>query len=649
MGGATSATYIKLGAHPTTMSASAYFPHEQVREGQDELIQLISRAITARKPAILHAPTGLGKTAAALSAALEHAMRDDLTIIFVTPRHTQHKIVLDTIWQITRRHAIKLPVADIIGKKWFCLQPAVSKLRSKQFAEYCKAMREDKACEYYEHLRKDEQLSPDLRIALAELEGSGPASSEEIIRVSREHRLCPYEVGLLLAKRARIIVTDYFYLFNPTIRKSFLNKLAKEPEKIVLIVDEAHNLPSRVKDLATESISTRSIMRAINEARKHEQEEIELHLVKLGAALERLAQDVEDERYIGREQFIEEVERIAPYTALVEELTTLGDRIREEQQQSSIGAVALFLSAWRGGDEGYARILHLHTHGAERIIRLTYRCLDPAIITRETINACASTILMSGTLTPTSMYVNILGAEDAIEGSFTSPFPNKNRLNLIIPKTSTRFSTRSEAQYREIAKIVNEVIDAVPGNVAAFLPSYQLLNEIYRHLASASSKTLFVERTQMSKQERLEMLERFKGYRQAGAALLGVITGSFGEGIDLPGDLLRGVVIVGLPLQRPDLETKALIEYYNEKFSKGWEYGYVIPAFNRALQSAGRCIRSEKDRGVIIFCDERYAWQNYAKYFPPDWEIKTTLLYAKRIAEFFENDPKPPTTLDAFS
>jgi DNA excision repair protein ERCC-2 len=116
--------------------------------------------------------------------------------------------------------------------------------------------------------------------------------------------------------------------------------------------------------------------------------------------------------------------------------------------------------------------------------------------------------------------------------------------------------------------------------------------------------------------------------------------GNFGEGIDLPGDYLKGVIIVGLPLQRPDLETEALIKYYDDKFKKGWDYGYLFPAFNRALQSAGRCIRSETDKGVIIFLDERYTWKNYNRCFPPSWSLKTTLLYEKMIEDFFKENEK---------
>ena len=144
----------------------------------------------------------------------------------------------------------------------------------------------------------------------------------------------------------------------------------------------------------------------------------------------------------------------------------------------------------------------------------------------------------------------------------------------------------------------------------------------------------------MSKKEKTDMLERFKKYNKSGAVLLAVVSGSFGEGIDLPGDLLKAAIIVGLPLQVPDLETKALIQYYDEKFSKGWDYGYLFPAMNRAMQSAGRVIRSETDKGAVIFLDERYAWPNYYRCLPMNENIEITRNYKKRIEAFFSYDKK---------
>ena len=125
-----------------------------------------------------------------------------------------------------------------------------------------------------------------------------------------------------------------------------------------------------------------------------------------------------------------------------------------------------------------------------------------------------------------------------------------------------------------------------------------------------------------------------KGYKDKGAVLLGIATGSFGEGIDMP-DVLKAVIIVGLPLNPPDVETNALIAYYNKKYSKGWDYAYIFPAITKCMQGAGRCIRSETDRGVVVFMDERFALSNYSRCFPPDYGMKITKNVGLEIKEFF--------------
>jgi len=148
-------------------------------------------------------------------------------------------------------------------------------------------------------------------------------------------------------------------------------------------------------------------------------------------------------------------------------------------------------------------------------------------------------------------------------------------------------------------------------------------------------KKMLIEKQNLSKDEREQILEEFKQYKDDGCVLLAVSSGSFGEGIDLPGDFLKAVVIIGLPLEKPDLETKELIDYYQDRFGRGFEYGYILPAITKCLQNAGRCIRSETDKGVIIFLDERFAWQNYYKCLPADMDFKISKMYEERIERFF--------------
>jgi len=629
--------------------APKYWPYDQVRQEQDKLVAAVESTITTKQCLVAHAPTGLGKTAAALAPALEHAIEQDLVVLFLSGRHTQHRIALETARAIKERHNLSFSVVDLIGKKWFCLQPGVEGLRARAFAEYCKAMKADRQCEHYENLKRGEELSPAAKGLLRELAPVTPITTQEVKAAAGKANLCPYEITLLLAAKARLIITDYLYLFDESIRELFLGRIGRKLEECILIVDEAHNLPDRVKDLGSDRLSTLLVQRAMAEAEKHHHDELHARLKQLGEALRRMAlftddrgmpRDGEAEKHVTREAFLAEVARIEDPERLQEWLARVGDAIREEQRASSIGAVADFLESWQGGDDGYTRILSRERGRDDYVITLSYRCLDPSVITHDVFEDCHSAVLMSGTLFPPQMYAALLGVSAPNLVVLASPFPQGNRLNLIIPKTSTKFTQRSERMWEEIADVLRKVVLAVPGNVAVFFPSYAILGKVSPLLDKGLPKTVLAEHAGMAKEEKDLLLAKFRGYKERGAVLLGAITGNYGEGIDLPGDELQGVVVVGLPLGRPDLETEALIRYYDAKFRRGWEYGYTIPAFNKTLQSAGRCIRSATDKGVVVFLDERYEWPRYFKLFPKDGSIKSTLLYEKLIREFFARNGK---------
>ncbi|MEM4245215.1 MAG: helicase C-terminal domain-containing protein, partial [Candidatus Nanoarchaeia archaeon] len=235
------------------------------------------------------------------------------------------------------------------------------------------------------------------------------------------------------------------------------------------------------------------------------------------------------------------------------------------------------------------------------------------------------------------MYKDLFGIEAEMK-EYRDTFPKHNRLNLIIPKTTTKYTERNNEMYNKIGVVAAKLANAIPGNVAVFFPSYNVLEEVSQFLNEYCEKTSLTEVQGMSKKERQEILEKFKSYKDSGAVLLGCSSGSFGEGIDLPGEYLRAVIVVGLPLSKPDLETKKLIEYYDKKFGKGWDYAYIYPAILKIIQNAGRCIRSRHDKGARIFVDERYTWQKYLSCFPKDWEMKTTDRPITTIEEFFREN-----------
>ena len=603
-------------------------------------------AITTKKGILTHAPTGLGKTVASLAPALKHAIDNNLTVFFLTSRHTQHQIAINTLRKISERYNLNFTVADMIGKKHMCLQPGVSSLYASEFYEYCKAVREEKKCSFYTLARESNgKLTTEGKLAVAEIARMGPAHVEETVEVCKKSEVCPYEIVSALASRAQVIVTDYYYLFHPTIRENFFRRTGKSLDKAIIIVDEGHNLPGRLRELLSARLSTFTIRRAVQEVKKHGYKHVIPILTALQDKLNTLSEPLNlgDEKRITKQHLVEAFDSEEDYREAMDALTLIADHILQEQKRSAVHSIALFLEAWSGADEGFARILSMQEFQRTPVATLTYRCLDPSLMTVDVVHQAHSVIIMSGTLEPLEMYRDLLGMENAMLKKYPSPFPPENQLALISTTATTQYKARGPEQYSKMAGICAGIANRVPGNLAIFFPSYSLRDEVSRLMEPLCEKTTFLERSGMTKQDKADPLNRFASYQKIGAVLLGVASGSFAEGIDFKGDLLKGVVVVGLPLQRPDMETKCLIEYYDKKFGKGWDYGYVYPAMNRVLQAAGRCIRSSKDRGIVVFLDMRYAWPTYRQCLPKDWGIQITKHPEEcfsMIDEFFSSEEK---------
>lgn len=618
------------------ISKGLLFPFSKTRKSQLNMIKSVEAVIKNSNNLIMHAPTGIGKTAAVISPALSYAIKKKLTVFFLTSRQTQHKIAIETLAKIKKRHSSKFIAVDMIGKKYMCGFKDVETLYSNEFIEFCKAQREDDKCEFFNNTKKKNKETINAKKVIEELKEINPCHSEVIVKTCRDEKLCPYEISSIMAKKAAVIIADYNHVFNPSIKDIFFKKIGKNIDESIIIVDEAHNLGQRVRKNLSKKISNIIINNAIKEANKFNYKEIEASIKKIKKVLEDISKDISfnQEKLVKKEVFVEKIKKITDYNELIAELEFAADEVRETKKRSYIGSIANFLESWLGADKGFARILSLKT-GRKSILELSYKCLDPSFATKDIIENAHSVICMSGTLSPTSMYKEILGFDSCIEKEYGNIFPEKNKMNIIVPKTTTKFTKRCEQQYKDIAKASSEITNKIPGNSIIFFPSYELRDSVYQYFFDKCNKTIFIEKSEMSKEERYNLLEEFKKYDNA--VLLGVAAGSFSQGIDLPG-VLKGVMIVGLPLEKPNLETKELINYYDEKFGKGWEYGYVLPAITKVIQAAGRCIRTEKDKGVIILLDERYAWNNYKKCFPHDLNLKISKDYNNEITAFFNND-----------
>ena len=635
----------ELRVHDENFHRKVLFPYSNLRPYQAEMLLTARDSFENRKHLLINAPTGVGKTSI-LGPAISVSTSDPnvrRVVFFLTSRQMQHVIAVDTVSQIKKKYELNISAADIIGRQSMCSLPGAINFLSSDFGDYCNDARQEYTCEHYVLTRKKGgSLQPVASELVEELKKRGPMHAERIQSACRLEKFCPYEISMALAANADVIIADYYHIFHPHIRGILLKKIGLALTDCIIIVDEAHNLPSRIRKIFSSKITSIGIRRAIKEAKKFAfTTEVE-YVVCVMDAINVLSQKMFDgqEILVRKETFIDLVEKAAkkPLSEITAELELCAEFIRRKQQKSRVGGIANFLALWQGGDKGFARILSVAKIGRETLTTLSYKCLDPSIVSKEVMEATHSVAMMSATLTPQEMYVDLLGfpKEKTISVSYKNPFPENNRLCMIVPMTTTKYSERSPAQFKEIAEIAAKMVNSVPGNSLVFFPSYSLRDAVRHHFNSLCDKTVFHEVQNMTKNEKTEMLEKFREYKDSKryAVLLAVSSGSFGEGIDLPG-LLSCVIVAGLPLSAPDLETKELISYYDEKFGKGWDYGYTMPAMNKVVQAVGRCIRSEKDKGALIFLDKRFAWEGYKKCFPKDWEVKISVDFENQIRTFF--------------
>ncbi len=608
---------------------SILFPYNEQRQVQKALIMQIQSCIQNKQNLIAHAPTGLGKTIAFMAPSLAHAIKNDLTLFFLTPRHSQHHIAIETLKQIKDKFKLDFSVVDLIGKKHMCLQSGVEVLPNGEFQDYCRDLRKKDNCNFFINV-KNKSLRD---LALNEIKE--PLHVEQVNQICKTYELCPYEIAALVGRKAKVIIADYYHMLSPTIRKSLLNRITKDLSKSIIYFDEAHNLPDRCRELLTTSLSSLTVDTALRE-NKSFNFDYEDDLFNIQNNLSQLIKTIPIEK---QEALVKKQDFFADQS-LAEPMKEAAEMVREKQKRSALGSIANFLEAWHGPDQAFVRTVERgFTRYGKPHAKLSYRCLDPSLLISQ-LKEASSLIFMSGTLSPVSMYLDLLGLDkkNTVQTEYGNPYPQKNRLNIIAPTTTTKFTQRSDSMYKRISKICSDIANSTPGNSAIFFPSYSLMDQIFYFFQHESEKTIIKEEPRLTKQERQQLINNFKSYSNLGAVLLGVSSGSFGEGIDLPGDLLKTVVIVGLPLAKPDIETQELINYYDQRFAKGWDYGYIFPAITKSLQNAGRCIRSETDKGCIVFLDERYVWESYKKCFPSDSNFIITKLPQEKVKEFFENN-----------
>lgn len=609
---------------------SIEFPFSSVRAPQEEMINDIRNALANRRHLIADAPTGIGKTIAVLYPAVEYAIENKKTVFFLTSRLSQHKMAVETVQKLG------VPAVDIIGKKWLCSHD-VQDFDNSMFSNFCYSLVTRGQCRYYRNFRHKEITHGALSM-INEL-AKKPVHSEDAKRLAGAS-YCTFELLMEAAKKSTAIIADYFHIFSPNITK-FFKRINKQHADSIIIVDEAHNLPDRIRKDMSVKLTTRTI-----EIAKKENDRFGLgvgdYLRYVEESLSGMAKQklVEaGESFAAKEDLVERIEGHCSCTEIINALAGAGEAVLKEKKKSFIERIAIFLESWLGQDFGYARIISRERIFGKDHIAVYYNCMDPSLVAENIVKESHSTILMSGTLSPGEMYRDLLGMDKERTDirSYTSPFPRRNRLNIIADDITTEYKQRTPENYAKIARTVALCTGAIKGNAAVFFPSYKMMKEIHAIAKDRIQKQIFMEMQGMTKEERKKLQEDFAAQHEKGAALFGVLAGSFSEGIDLPGDKLNGVVVIGLPLEKPGLGVQALIDYYDKRFNRGKDYGYIYPAMRKVMQAAGRCIRSENDRGVCVFGDKRFSQRRFRYIFPQSWSFVNTERPEVEIINFFKN------------
>jgi len=630
------------------MTAHIYFRHDSFRKGQKEIIKDIYESISLGKNILVHAPTGTGKTDSALSAAITVAMEKDLKVLFLTPKISQHKIALEVIDDLNDKYDLKIKAVDFVGKKNMCIEPVISRTDSN-FYEICLMACKKKQCPFFENIRPSNKGQRDLLAYLLEkkLSEKEVLTHLEIKKIAEDLKsatgerqpVCAYELAKLFAKSCRVIIADYYHVFSSKVMESTLAEIGVNLEECIIVIDEAHNLEDRLLKLISKSLNTNMLHRAIKEAKEVKNNKLKNLLEKQLDHIERLAErkleKVKEDGTNKEEVLIKEIRE--DVISVIEELDESGLKYIEELKESSSAliSIGLFLEEWIKEKEAHIRFIRKEKNG----ISVKYNALDISPLTKRIFENCYSSILMSATLTPLSMYVDVLGLkkEETVTKEYSNPFDKEKRLNLLITDSSTKYTQRNDIEYKKIAGHVEKCVNTIPGNCVVFFPSFDVMGDIIPMMKNINKPTL-VQEEKMNSHDFEEMILGFKKHsKKFGSVLLAVMGGKASEGIDLPGNLLIGAVIVGIPLAKMEIETKAKIDYYEIKFKNGWNYAYIQPAIQKVIQSAGRVIRTDKDKGVIVFIDARFHWENYRRCFPKDMQFVIGKDPKVEIEKFFEN------------
>ncbi len=603
--------------------SAPYMPYVP-REGQLDIISDIRSALDDHRHIVMESGTGTGKTIVSLAAGLEHAKRTGKKIVYLTRTISQSDQVMKELRAIStlkdvsgitltgRNKACPL----FKGEEYENLSPNVLALMCED--KKSKSMRNSGGgCMYYDRTK---QMLSDVE---AYCRQNFP-TSDELDRYCIQQNVCPYETRKALMKDFDVIVAPYIHILSEEIRTNFLNNIGGEDVKILLIVDEAHNLIDAARQQESYSISIKMVEAAIDECSSFRRPELYEGIV--------LDDFVRFIKVIIRQLAIEHVplgknECILPEDAVenmlfekfkmsrnamdvaIDRMISLGeDRMdvlldKGENDMSPVYMLGTALKNWTSsGGESYVRSIKTNEDGEF----LSAACIDPTDIVRF-MQGLDGAIHMSGTLQPLEQYYKVMGLpRNTLARTYPSPFPPENRSVVYVENLTTKYDVMSKdpSMSTRIERTIASLCNAVEKNTLVFFPSYKMMNSMRPFLERDIDRPFYWE--EPGRQNRtMRALDVFR--KSDGGVFFCVIGGSVAEGIDFPGDELCFAILVGIQFPPPSLELKAMSEMYDRRYGPGmgWKYLQETPAIRKMRQAIGRLIRTETDRGMAVILDSR--------------------------------------------
>lgn len=572
------------------------FPFDY-RPGQRDVAAAVYRTILRRKKLFIQAPTGVGKTISTVFPAVKAVGEGLGNKIFYLTAKTITRTVAENAFRTMKEQGLCMKVITLTAKEKIC---------------FCgEAVCNPEACPYAKgHFDRVNDAVYDM------LMSGGDIDRAAIERQAEKFKVCPFELSLDISTWVDAVICDYNYVFDPNAHlKRFFSD--GSDGNYIFLIDEAHNLVERGREMYSAALYKEDFL-DLRKQVKHLDGKLARRLGEVNKLFLELKRECEGYQILNSVSHIA-LKLMSLLTEMERSLEEPSDDVTHESVLSLYFQVRSFVSIHDGLDENYVIYSEFEENGR---FKIKLFCVNPAENLQKYLDYGSGTVFFSATLLPIHYYKNLLSVEKDDYAIYAqSPFPKENMLLLQAGDVSTRYTMRGRDMYGRYAVYIGRTARCKKGNYMAFFPSYKFMQEVYEQFVrSEEGIDVILQSQNMGEHEREDFLKEFERDRENSLVGFCVMGGVFSEGIDLTADRLIGAIIVGTGLPQVCNDREILKGYFDSRGMRGFDYAYLYPGINKVLQSAGRVIRTETDRGVILLLDERFSQRQYRDSFPREWE-----------------------------